>query len=134
MKTKGTIMRRLLLSVALVIAVLLPSVPADAQDCRSHTYHYPAGKTAEGFQANATDGCNAVDWTGSIGQGPGGGTLTFKTVDAYYTWQSGGALPGPEGGDANACTSRAVQEANAYFNNLFHVPTGTEVTVTYRCD
>ena len=105
-----------------------------AADCRTYSYAYDAGKTAEGFTASATDGCNTARWTGSIGQGPGGGTYTFKTNGHNgYSWQDGYGLP-RYGDDQQSCLARAAQEANGYFTNYFKVAPGTEVTVTYRCE
>lgn len=106
-------------------------VPLD-QGCRSHTWSDPGGKTPTGFEARATDGCHVVNWTGSIGQGPGGGVTTFRVFGNVDPWMSGYGGPGPEGG--NYCQYRAVHEANLYFTNLFRVPNGTEVTVRYVCD
>jgi hypothetical protein len=115
------------------IAAPAPAV-VGAADCRTYSYSYDAGKTVEGFQAEATDGCNVARWTGSIGQGPGGGTYTFKTNGHNgYSWQDGYGLP-RYGDDQQSCLARAAQEANAYFTNYFKVAPGTEVTVKYHCD
>lgn len=130
-----------ILAWAVVIGVVLGTLTAGGsalaqgrEDCTVYLYRYESGKTVEGFHARATDGCRVADWTGSIGQGPGQGRVTFRTTgNNLYLWQGSG-LPSPAGGDQNACTSRAVQEANAYFTNLFQAPAGTEVTVAYRCD
>lgn len=129
-------MRRVLTLVLVVVALaatagIMPTVHAEAV-CRSHTWQYDPGKTPEGFKAHASDGCNVVDWTGNTTDVSGGGTLTFTTIDpAIRPWEPGYSLPGPQGG--NYCQYRAAHEANLYFGNLFKVPPGTEVTVSYRC-
>lgn len=128
-------MRRLTILGALLFLFLALPAPAtvSAADCRSYEYAYDAGKTVEGFQATATDGCNRATWSGSIGQGPGGGTYTFKTNGHRgYSWQDGYGLP-RYGDDQQSCLARAVEEANAYFTNYFKMPAGTEVTVRYSC-
>ena len=124
-------MRRFALLLALGALVLFPTTtfaaPAE-QDCRSHSYTYDPGKTVEGFEAEATDGCHRVRWTGSIGQGAGNGSVTFKVTHRVNPWD--GDLPSMAG---DYCRARAAHEANLYFVNLFAVPAGTEVTVSYRC-
>lgn len=122
-------------TVALLIALVLPliaAVPADAQGCQHHTSAYDPGKTPEGFRAQASDGCNLVEWTSNTTDVNGSGTYTFKTINpATQPWEPGYTLPGPQGG--NYCQYRAVNEANLYFGNLFKVKPGTEVTVRYSC-
>lgn len=118
----------------IVVALLFPSPAHAADGCRSYSSEYDPGKTIAGFTADATDGCNRVHWTSSIGQGEGNGTVTFKTIGNVDPWASGYSLPGPEGGPANYCRYRAAHEANGYFTNYFKVPEGTEVTVKYHCD
>lgn len=132
------------LILALVLAVcMLPTVnvpQAHASDsfyaaaCETYSYEYDPGKTPTGFYATATDGCHVAKWTGSIGQGPGSGTVTFKTIGNLYPWDEGYTLPTAAGGVEAVCKQRAAQEANGYFTNYFKVPLGTEVTVKYRCD
>lgn len=134
------------LILALVMAVcMLPTinVPAAAADdggsykvaCETYVSTYDAGKSGVGFEATATDGCNTVKWVSSIGQGPGSGSVTFKTVGNVYPWEPGGeGLPSMAGGFENACKARAAEEANGFFTNKFKAPVGTEVTVRYRCD
>lgn len=127
--------------LALILFALLVIVPTTAvsaaplsQDCRTHTHEYQPGKTEAGFEATATDGCHRVHWTGSIGQGAGSGTLTFRTIGNIQPTEPGYILPSPAGGPQSYCEYRAAHEANLYFTNLFGMPPGTEVTVSYRCD
>jgi hypothetical protein len=126
---------RILIIAALLALFALPApVSVDAADCRTYSYTYDAGKTVEGFSASATDGCNTATWTGSIGQGPGGGTYTFRTNGHRgYSWQDGYGLP-RYGDDQQSCLARAVEEANAYWTNLFGAGPGVTVTVSYKCD
>jgi hypothetical protein len=128
--------RQLILNLALLLAALtVPgtvSAAAVEQGCRSHTWEPEAGKTPLGFFASATDGCNTVRWNSTVGAAPGAGTLTFRTVGHVQPTEPGYSLPGPQGG--NYCQYRAAHEANLYFTNLFGMPPGTEVTVSYRCD
>jgi hypothetical protein len=128
-------MRRLTILGALLLLSALPApAPVDAADCRTYEYAYDAGKTVTGFRAEATDGCNRATWTGSIGQGPGGGTYTFKTNGHRgYSWQDGYGLP-RYGDDQQSCLARAVEEANAYWTNYFGSGPGVTVTVSYHCD
>ena len=127
--------RRILIVGGLLAVLIAPATPAvTADECRTYAYAYDAGKTATGFYAEASDGCNTAKWTGSIGQGPGGGTTTFETNGHRgYSWQDGYNLP-RYGNDQQSCLARAVEEANAYFTNYFQMPAGTEVRVSYRCD
>jgi hypothetical protein len=127
-------MRRILMIAALLALLVLPAPATQAADCRTYSHTYDAGKTVTGFEASATDGCNVATWTGSIGQGAGGGSHTFKTNGHRgYSWQDGYGLP-RYGDDQQSCLARAVEEANGYFTNYFRAPAGTEVTVRYRCD
>lgn len=136
-------MRRLLAALVLLSASVLPApvfaddggsyaLPAE-QTCRTHTDSYNPGKTQTGFSAEATDGCHRVSWTGSIGQGPGRGMLTFETIGNVDPWTIS-AFPSPAGGASSYCAYRAAHEANLYFTNLFKTPPGTMVTVRYSCE
>lgn len=119
----------LLLALAPMVAMTSPAY-ADAP-CQSYSSHYDAGKTPEGFQGHASDGCHTADWTSSIGVGPDSGKVTFRTIGNISPGEPGYTLPGPQGG--NYCQYRAAHEANGYFTNWFQVPVGTEVTVSYSC-
>lgn len=124
------------LTIAVLLSLLALPAPATmtADECRTYSHTYDAGKTVEGFRAEASDGCNTATWTGSIGQGPGGGTYTFKTNGHRgYSWQDGYGLP-RYGDDQQSCLARAVEEANAYWTSYFGAPAGTTVTVKYRCN
>ena len=123
---------------ALLLATTIPAYADDggsyALPCESFESLYDPGKTPEGFDATATDGCHSVHWTSNTTDtGPQSGTYTFKTVGNVPTWEWNGRLPGPEGGDANRCRHYAISDANMIFTNRFGVPVGTEVTVKYRC-
>ena len=136
-------MRRHLLSLmtgfAILGAVLLPAQAAFAapldQGCQHREWVYDPGKTPEGFEARATDGCNTYHWTGSLAQGPGSGTVTFKTTDTenHEPWKDNG-LPSMAGGEASYCRARAANEATRLWIFGFKSGPGVEVTVTYRCD
>lgn len=104
---------------------------AVASECVQHVSEYDPGKTVEGFEATATDGCNTVQWTGSIAQGPAEGTVKFKVTQNVDPWA--GDLPN-EPGVAGYCKMRAAHEANLWFLNYIKAPVGTEVTVKYQCD
>lgn len=127
-------MQRLMFTL-LVLALLLPAPTFAAspveQDCRTESFEYSPGKTAEGFSATATDGCHTYRWTSNTVDMPGSGTVTFRTVGNVQPWDAGYTLPGPQGG--NYCQYRAAHEANLMFTNGFKAPAGTEVTVRYEC-
>lgn len=102
------------------------------QGCQTRTSGYDPGKTVEGFAARATDGCNVYEWTGSIGQGPGSGTVTFTTTNKVNPWD--GDLPSMAGGAASYCRARAAHEANLMWMYGFKTGPGVQVSVAYSCD
>lgn len=134
-------MRRLMTWVVALVLVFgavvaipqtVSAAPAE-RECQSESYEYDPGKTPTGFFAKASDGCNTYQWTGSIGQGPGEGTVKFKTSHKTNTWEDNG-LPSMAGGPANYCKARAAHEANMMWVYGFGADDGVEVTVAYRCD
>lgn len=133
MSTRKASLLALPLLVALLVLVLVtPASIVFAQTgCETYQSDYDPGKTPEGFSASATDGCHTVRWTSNTTDVTGSGTLKFKTVGNVQPWESGYGLPGPQGG--NYCQYRAAHEANLFMTNRFHVPVGTEITVSYRC-
>lgn len=134
------IARTVFLLLALVLP-LLAAVPARADDgggyavpgqrCQTYTGTYEPGKTVTGFWGDATDGCHRYQWEGSIGQGPGEGTVTFAVTSKVNPWEGG--LPSMAGGPAAYCRARAAHEANLQWMFRFRAAEGTEVTVRYRC-
>ena len=147
-------MKRLLLSALLMATVTgtpalpayaddgggyrLPSVPSlwdgyavAEQTCTTSRGEYSPGKTVTGFEATASDGCTTRSWSGSIGQGPGSGTVTFTTTNKVNPWE--GDLPSMAGGPEAYCRARAAHEANLYWILTLHRP-GVQVTVEYACD
>lgn len=121
----------LVLSLAVLMIPQTTLSTYAAEPCGTESWNYSPGKTREGFQATATDGCHTYRWTSNTTDSQASGIVTFQTTTRINPWD--GDLPNAPGA-AGQCEMRAAHEANLMFIYGFKVGPGTNVTVRYACD